>query len=305
MSAIPPLTIGLPVYNGENYLALALDDLLAQDYGDFRLVISDNASEDGTEEICRAYASRDPRIDYVRHEANRGGIWNYNHAFQLNESPYFKWATHDDGHAPSHLSRCMEAFAEAPKDVVLVYPRVMLVGPSGEALREYDEGLDLREGSAAGRLAHLVRRIRMVNSLLGVIRADVLAATRLNQGVTGYDNLLLAELALRGEFRELPERLFFRRVHPAAASQNRSQASKLAWLSGGRAGKARFPITRRVFAHLEAIGRAPIGPLEKLEAVCRYLPAHAEARVRHRRHQLTKQLRGRARAAFGALRRVA
>jgi hypothetical protein len=60
------ITIGLPVYNSARYLAAAIDSILAQSYGDFDLLISDNASTDRTEEICRDYAKRDPRIRYIR-----------------------------------------------------------------------------------------------------------------------------------------------------------------------------------------------------------------------------------------------
>ena len=60
------VAIGLPVYNGDNYLAAAIESILAQSYGDFDFLISDNASTDGTEEICQAYAKRDSRIRYIR-----------------------------------------------------------------------------------------------------------------------------------------------------------------------------------------------------------------------------------------------
>jgi glycosyltransferase involved in cell wall biosynthesis len=72
VSIAPPLTIGLPVYNGQNYLSESLDSLLAQTYPDLELIISDNASVDGTEAICRDYAARDGRIRYVRQQANIG-----------------------------------------------------------------------------------------------------------------------------------------------------------------------------------------------------------------------------------------
>jgi glycosyltransferase involved in cell wall biosynthesis len=63
---LPRVRIGLPAYNGERHLPAALDSLLAQTYGDFELIISDNASTDRTEEICREYAARDSRIRYHR-----------------------------------------------------------------------------------------------------------------------------------------------------------------------------------------------------------------------------------------------
>ncbi len=305
MSSPPPLTIGLPVYNGERYLALALDDLLAQEYGDFRLLISDNASEDATQAICAEYASKDPRIHYIRQEENQGLVWNCNFVFDQSESAFFKWANHDDGHAPTFLTRCMETLEGAPESVVLVYPKARLIGPDGEFRRDYEERLDLRSADAAARLGHLVRNVRKVNASLGVIRARVLASTKLHQCITGHDNLLLAELALRGQFWEIPERLFYRRIHPAAASQEKSMRGKIARLSAGHSGGARFALTRRVLAHLEAIRCAPLSTGEKIRAALRYAPAHGHARIRHRRHQLVSFVRGRARSAIHAIRRAA
>jgi len=92
----PRLCIGLPVYNGEEYLAQAVESVLGQTFDDFRLIISDNASTDGTEEICRSYAQRDSRVEYHRVGENRGAAWNFNRVVGLADSEYFQWATHDD-----------------------------------------------------------------------------------------------------------------------------------------------------------------------------------------------------------------
>src|SRR4051794_3298661 len=92
----PKLSIGLPVYNGENFLAHAVDSILAQDFRDFELIISDNASTDRTAEICRGYAESDPRVRYVRFETNQGGSRNFCYVFELARGEYFKWAAHDD-----------------------------------------------------------------------------------------------------------------------------------------------------------------------------------------------------------------
>ncbi len=90
------VAIELPVYNGDNCLAAAIESTLAQSYGDFDFLISDNASTDGTEEICRAYAQRDRRIRYIRQAQNVGAAANYNLIVPMTDSPYFKWAAHDN-----------------------------------------------------------------------------------------------------------------------------------------------------------------------------------------------------------------
>jgi len=104
----PRVSIGLPVYNGENYLEEAIDSILAQTYKDFELIISDNASTDRTPDICQAYANKDPRIRYYRNEKNIGAAVNFNRVFELSSSEYFKWAAHDDIIAPDYISECIE-----------------------------------------------------------------------------------------------------------------------------------------------------------------------------------------------------
>ncbi|MEM6891420.1 MAG: glycosyltransferase family 2 protein, partial [Pseudomonadota bacterium] len=74
----PRLTIGLPVYNGANYLAEAVTSILSQDFEDFELIISDNASDDDTADICRDFAARDKRVRYERQVVNVGAAPNYN-----------------------------------------------------------------------------------------------------------------------------------------------------------------------------------------------------------------------------------
>ena len=90
------VTIGIPVYNGEDFLEKAVDSLLSQTYEDFELIISDNASTDRTEEICRRYAAQDPRVKYVRNTENLGAAKNYNQLVDMAKGEYFKWAAHDD-----------------------------------------------------------------------------------------------------------------------------------------------------------------------------------------------------------------
>lgn len=94
ISAAPACSIGLPVYNGENYLEQAIQSVLAQTFQDFELIISDNASTDGTEAICRRFAEQDPRILYVRQPRNIGAAKNYNYTFHLARGEYFNWLAH-------------------------------------------------------------------------------------------------------------------------------------------------------------------------------------------------------------------
>jgi glycosyltransferase involved in cell wall biosynthesis len=87
---MPRLSIGIPVFNGEEFLPELLDSLLAQTFSDFEIVICDNASSDRTAQICCEYASRDARIRYFRNDTNLGALPNYNRTFELSTAPLFK-----------------------------------------------------------------------------------------------------------------------------------------------------------------------------------------------------------------------
>ncbi len=90
------VTVGMPVYNAERFIQGALDSLLAQEYKDFELIISDNDSTDGTGKICREYAARDTRIRYIRQSVNKGVEFNFQFVLDQAVGVYFMWAAADD-----------------------------------------------------------------------------------------------------------------------------------------------------------------------------------------------------------------
>ena len=97
----PLVSIGVPVFNGEKGLAVALDSLIGQDYHNLEIIISDNASTDATSKICEEYVGKDSRIKYSRLEENIGAALNFNRVFERSSGKYFMWAAHDDQHMKS------------------------------------------------------------------------------------------------------------------------------------------------------------------------------------------------------------
>ncbi len=262
--ARPRVSIGLPVYNGERYLGEAIESLLAQEHGDFELLISDNASTDATEEICRDYATRDRRIEYERLPANVGAARNYNHVFERARGEFFRWAAADDRCAPDHLRRCLDEFRRAP-DTALVYPRTAIIGADGEFVEEYDDGLDLRANAPHGRLEKLLTNLQLCNAVFGLIRRDVLASTRLIGGYVSSDQTLLVELALRGHFHEIDGALFHRRLHVGGSQFAHDSTEDLAaWFAPENRGRRPAPRTRLFSEMQAAIWRAPLTPSERL-----------------------------------------
>jgi glycosyltransferase involved in cell wall biosynthesis len=262
----PRASIGMPVYNGERFLKEALDSILAQTFEDFELIISDNASTDRTQEICRVYAAQDRRIRYYRNEQNLGAAWNYNRVFELSTGEYFKWATHDDLCAPEYLERCVEVLDHHPA-VVLCYPRTISIDEHGERIGDDFDGLNLRSPRPHERYEHYHNRFRFYgkcNPILGLMRASILKMTPLIGSYMSSDQILLGELALRGEFYEIPERLFFRRDHPQTSVRaNPRSEERAVWFDPSNRGKLQLPAWRWFFEYLSSIKRVPMGWHEK------------------------------------------
>jgi glycosyltransferase involved in cell wall biosynthesis len=261
------ISIGLPVYNGQAHLEQTLECLLSQDLQDFELIITDNASTDATPEICGRFARRDKRIRYYRSSCNRGAAANYNHAFHLARAPLFKWAPHDDLYAPSYLRTCVETLEHAGPEVVLCYPKALLIDKDGIVWGEHDDGLDIRDTTAPRRLYRLLQhRTSWCHPVLGVIRTQALARTGLIGGYAGSDHVVLAELVLLGQFHELPDRLFLRRIEGGLSpslNANATPEERDAWFDTRNRDRVAVPRTRLLLEHIRAIHRAPLSRRER------------------------------------------
>ena len=137
----PRLGIGMPVYNAEDYLPLALDSLLNQSFTDFEIVVCDNASDDRTQEICLQYAKNDSRIRYIRDDVNRGAAHNFTRVFQLSRGEYFKWAAADDLCHPDFLQRCVELL-DAKPEVVCCHSHTTKIDAQGHMYTELPDPTD-------------------------------------------------------------------------------------------------------------------------------------------------------------------
>ncbi|TAK02986.1 MAG: glycosyltransferase, partial [Candidatus Manganitrophaceae bacterium] len=258
------LSIGMPVYNGERFLREALDSILSQTFEDFELIISDNASTDGTEEICRAYAAKDNRIRYFRSERNLGAAWNFNRVFELSKGKYFKWAAHDDVYAPEFVGRCIEILDQHPSIILCFAAEAKIIDEQGREIKHYVDRIDIRSPRPYKRFLDLIDHLELCHPIFGVIRSDILKKTPLHGNYVASDVVLLAELALRGPFYGIREPLFYRRDHPnRAVRANPTDEEHAVWFDPRNKGKANF-ITWRFFSEfLSAFRRVPMGVYEK------------------------------------------
>ena len=254
------LGIGLPVFNGERYIRDAIEGLLAQSFSDYQLLICDNASTDGTREICLEYQRSDQRVLYRRNETNVGAAANFNLAFQLTTGRYFKWAADDDICGPDFLSACVNAL-EADQQAVLAMPPVRVIGVDGQVLFDYDPRLR-RSGSSrpSQRFRELIDMDHWCTDIFGLMRRDVLARTPVIGSFLGSDRNVLAELALYGRFCRTTDGVFLSREHPARSVRAfQSEAVRAAWFDPNlRQSRTQLRYVRRLLEYVRSLKRVPL-----------------------------------------------
>lgn len=276
----PRLTIGLPVYNGEEYLAESLDALLGQSYEDYELIITDNASTDGTAAICKRYQAADSRISYHRLPQNIGAAGNHNHVFSLARGELFKWASHDDLYGATLLERCVEALDERP-DHVLAHSYNATIDSHGKVIEPYDYRIPTDSPSPAERFRGLLHAPGG-DDFYGVIRTADLRRVRPHGSFHHADRTFVMDIAMQGRFHQVPELLYFRRDHETRAERaNPSIRSRCANLDPKRA-KGFNPAPRLLaeyaWSYVALIRRAPISAAEK--RLCyRHLAEYLRSRV--------------------------
>jgi glycosyltransferase involved in cell wall biosynthesis len=227
MSTMPVVTIAMPVYNGAGNLTPAVESLLAQTFGDFELVVSDNASTDATPDLAADFARHDPRVRYVRHAENIGANGNYSHLARIARGRYLKWASSSDWCAPTFIERCVEALEAAP-DAVLAAPRTRLFVGDLTNAEDYAEDLRIPDEQPLERLHRLMAEIKLNNAINGLIRVNALRRTRLIERYYQADVVLMGHLAMLGKFLLIDEPLFYRRMEAATSTTLQDDSARRA-----------------------------------------------------------------------------
>ncbi|PWB73286.1 hypothetical protein C3F09_05390 [candidate division GN15 bacterium] len=259
----PLLSIGMPVYNGERHVRSAVESLLGQTFGDFELLISDNASTDSTPDICRQLAAADRRVRYEQNQTNLGLIANYNRVFRLTRGRYFKWASSNDICDRHMVEECL-AEMESHTDIVLCYPRTRLFTDDPTGAVDYEFGFELMEESPSERMRGLVDKLRLNNAMNGLIRRAALERTILLDNYLASDVNLLVELCLLGKFRQIPQALFYRRIHPSHLGGGGNVEELLRVYDPLSSRKVSYKFWRLNFEHFLSVWRASIPRHEKL-----------------------------------------
>jgi len=224
----PLISIGLPVYNGQRYIRQSLNSLLAQDYKNFELIISDNGSTDETQQICLEYAKRDNRIKYYRSETNAGAAWNFNHVFELASGEYFMWTSHDDHFDKRYLSSCLDVLSSS-ETVVFVGTACQSIDGETDKLLFIDHGFSTVGLSPKERFMKYKSTIhagKHIGAIFhGLWKCSLMTCRKPIRKVVGCDHILLAELCFKGEFVTIPEKLMVKRWGGASRSHDKNASA--------------------------------------------------------------------------------
>jgi len=222
----PRVAVGLPVYNGAAFVRTAIESHLAQTYADFELIISDNCSNDETQDICERYARLDDRIRYHRQNENRGVNWNHWRVFSLSECEYFRWAGADDIPAPELIGHAVDTLDRHP-DVVAYAPDTVNIDADGNVTRHLERNLDLQFDDVISRVRAVLTRGYQMTFDQGLLRREALLRTSMRWNYFGYDYILLLELAIMGKIVQPAGPILFRRLHGQSAALNTRKASEV------------------------------------------------------------------------------
>jgi glycosyltransferase involved in cell wall biosynthesis len=210
----PTVSVVMPVYNGENYLRLAIESVLNQTFQDLEIILIDDGSKDSTPEIAQSY---DDRVRYIRQE-NAGVPTAVNHGIRLARGRYFAWLSHDDLWAPEKLSEQLRALQHVDGPAVC-YTDAKWVDGEGKVFDEKELPLPDR--------GELVRAILRCEPVL-FAAYSLMCEVRCFEQVGPYDVKrprtqdadMLLRLARAFPFVRVPEKLTFIREHGARDSHN-------------------------------------------------------------------------------------
>lgn len=212
------VSVGLPVYNGEAYLAKSLETILNQTYKNIEIIISDNCSTDKTEAICKSFSQSDSRIRYIRQEKNVGVYENFYFVLKEASSNFFLWAAADDYRSLNWIECALKELIKN-QGSVFTFGEVQTIDCKGDFLSSLTYNTNLRfANNAFFRRLHfwfLYESFGKANIIYGLFdkeRSCLLENTKKwASGNIRYDLTLIFNILLFGNYTFIPNITLFKR----------------------------------------------------------------------------------------------
>lgn len=284
----PKVTFGLPVRNGAETIGRCIESLLAQDLENIEILVADNASTDGTQDIIRSYAARDQRVKPLLSEKDVGQIENFNRVVRLANGEYIRWIGSEDWLEPEYASRCA-AVLDANPEVIVVTTFFRIHLDDGRTRYTEYRGKLLESEKPEKRFRRLMWTFHAGDAtyepLYALIRRDVLANTALIRMMVQADRILAAELSLIGPFIQLEECLAHR-WKPAGVSVRSEKYLKR--YRPENAWELQSNPWRQFRTLISVIAEAPLATWPKLHCIFSTLRFFLKESLNYKRNQLRR-----------------
>ncbi|MCP3937780.1 MAG: glycosyltransferase [Actinomycetia bacterium] len=238
----PLVTIGIPVFNGANFLEQALVSASEQEDVDLEIVVVNNGSTDETAEILERFAQTEPRLRIHHGDVNRGAAWSFNKCVEMADGEYFRWAAHDDLFDSRFTRSCLDMLLEN-RHMSAVVTRAEMIDDNGDHVAPLEDFRGAASDDAIRRGADIMLDSRWCLHIFGLIPMRLLNETRLIQPFSSSDHITLFELAVRGPFGLVDERWFSNREHQDRSMRAHGELARdrEAWFDPGRDGVYTLP----------------------------------------------------------------
>jgi glycosyltransferase involved in cell wall biosynthesis len=280
------VSIGLPVRNAASRVEHVVHSVLAQDHGDIELVISDNASTDETQEVCRDLAASDSRIAYHRQPQNIGLLNNFIFVSEQARGTYFRWIGDDDRLEPAYVRRCLPLFSE-DSALILVTTQVSYTGDDGSQRTGAYEGGGMASDDPVARFTEMLRLLNeshlQIDPLYGLFRRSAVVALP-RRNVVREDEAFATRLALAGPWGHVPEVLAHRHWKSERIGVVAGRLGVPAWHS-------RFSNTLLLREILHWLGEADLTPQQQRRARQAAYQMYARREWRQAQHRGRKLMR--------------
>jgi glycosyltransferase involved in cell wall biosynthesis len=261
--------IGMPIYNGEKYVAEAIESILNQTFEDFTLFISDDASSDASTFIAQGYAKKDSRIVYYRQSKNLGMFENFKFVLDMAGAEYFMWMAHDDVREKDYLKMCVERL-NRDKTLGLATTVVTLTDTFGRDLAVENEVQILTGAPGVKQIARFIfmaEGLGKANLMYGLWRTRIAREVwnaYPQRKVWGQDYHVALALISRYPIYVEKEALFKKRLGGYSSPDLKLQEKRSVKRLSYKERRNRFPFKRFVpylIGHREALRGTPYWPL--------------------------------------------
>jgi len=270
---LPLVSIGMPVRNGAESIAKALDSLATQSYPALDIVVCDNASTDETSEIVEEYALEDSRIQLRRFETPVGIQDSYRRALDSRKGPYFMFAPADDSWSPEFIEGAV-CHMQANRTLAACCGHIEMVGNDGKIRRS--KGTLSIKGRAQQRWRRGLLRVSDASRLYGLLRSDRLEGLIPKSDPQGWDHYSAAKLALRGPVAKIDTPAMRRHQTPSDDYRALIEAQEPTLL--GRIGMARH-ILRLCRADAEIKSARTAAQLALAAYFCKHVALNLPRRI--------------------------